>query len=325
MIETQPKRIDIDEWQAEDGTTPIVDVLREDSYVFLGLDEQQQLAIDALKAAADTFFAKTSTEKKRYLSPDADIGYRDFEAAISMGLPDANDSFVYWTPRTIRRIPHYREIPEFLAAFEHYRQKVIVPIAGKIFLELTRFYAPTTQARQEAIGLPFQESSPNQVNSYSRKLARALLQAPHEDGAYFTPIWTSSPGLELLPDGLPANGEQPKHVVPISFDGPNADTLLVMAGEPLAIATGGDIRPGIHRASNHGDTNRKVLAAFVSPDTNKGIVPPYVSNEYNGFIKDMVPTILGATDQFNIAPNFAAGGTKSVDIDLFRETMESNG
>lgn len=310
MIETQPKRIDRDQWQAENGTTPIVDVLREDSYVFLGLDEQQQLAIAGLKAEADTFFAMSSSKKKRYLSPDADIGYRDFEAAISMELPDANDSFVCWTPRTRRRIPHYQEIPKLLDAFEDYRKKVIVPIAGKIFLELAQFYAPTAQARQEAVRLSFEESSPNQVNSYSRKLAQLLLQAPHEDGAYFTPIWTSSPGLELLPDGLPIKGEEPKRVVPVSFDGANADTLLVMTGKPLTVATGGDIQPGIHRAANHGDVQRKVLAAFVSPDTNKGIVPPYVSNEYNNFTRDMVPTILEATEQFDIAPNFAAGGTK---------------
>jgi len=269
----------------------MLEEIRATGYARVRLTSLEADRLARLYAEASHFFAAGPEHNVRHSNARLTNGYRPPYAAHNNGDPinesDVNDSFLYWNPEHARKIPHHTELTGFLHALEQYRGGPARRVMAELLDDLARHY-------RYPHDLPFEEASVLQINSFAEPGPRELLQTPHEDGVLATVIWTSAPGLEAV-DG---DATTPLRTGP--------DEVLVMPGGILTAMTGGEIRPLIHQARNHGletSLNRKSVMYFSCPDIDKGVIEPYVVDESKRDL-DIRDVIRSATDAFGLAVDF---------------------
>lgn len=271
----------------------MLEEIRATGYARVRLTSHEADQLARLYSEASRFFAAGPEHNARHSNARLTNGYRPPRAAHNNGDPvnesDVNDSFLYWNPDHARRLPRHTEIPGLLHALEQYRVGPARRVIAELLAELAGHY------RYPRV-LPFEEASVLQINSFGEPGPRELLQTPHEDGVLATVIWTSAPGLEAVGEDGPARLTT------------TPDEVLVMPGGILTAMTGGEIRPLIHQARNHGletSLNRKSVMYFSCPDIDKGVIEPYVVTEMNRDL-DIRDAIRSATDAFGLAADFVA-------------------
>lgn len=108
-----------------------------------------------------------------------------------------------------------------------------------------------------------------QINYYQQAIAnkakRELMQGKHEDGHLVT-IWSAQDaGLEFFPDG------QDKASKPLYL---SYDEVLIMPGDLLTRATGGDIKPMFHQVRRIENVYTRLAAMyFPNPDPAASLFP----------------------------------------------------
>lgn len=232
-----------------------------EGYSTVRLDPEEARRLAALLREATEFFERGPEARLLHAVPNRSTGYRP-HAYAHAGVPDKpdlNDSFLYW-PQKSKTPPNDHEITAFLDAQEAYRL-----VAGRIAAELI----DELRARYgHGPGLPFEEASVLQVNSFGQLSEEELLQQRHEDAILLTVIWASAPGLEVVVDG---------EARPLTFA---PDEVVVMPASVMTVMTGGEIQPLYHQVRNHRNVDRKSVMYFVSPNADREI-EPFVVNDYN--------------------------------------------
>lgn len=240
--------------------TMLAQILAE-GYSTVQLDPPEARRLAAVHHEATAFFARDTEARLLHAVPNRSTGYRP-HAYAHAGVPDKpdlNDSFLYW-PQKSKTPPNDRQIASFLDAQEAYRL-VARRIAAELIDELRARYGCDA-------GLPFEEASVLQVNSFGKPSEEELLQQQHEDAILLTVIWASAPGLEVVAGG----GLRPLTFAP--------DEVVVMPASLMTVMTGGEIQPLYHLVRNHRNVDRKSVMYFVSPDADREI-EPFVVNDYN--------------------------------------------
>lgn len=256
-----------------------------EGYARVGLDAAAAGVLAGLHDEANGFFALSQEAKSRYSVANLTNGYRPPESAHATDptMPDANDSFLYWSTQRAEKLQFSGEIESLLSAMEDYRKWVAAPVVGRLIDELVAYYGYGSE-------LPFEQASLLQVNGFTKSSDRELLQTRHEDGTLATVIWGSGPGLEAFCGDT---------VIPLTL---GRDEVVVMPGSILTTMTGNQIPPLYHRVRNYGNLQRKSIMYFCCPDVDKHIAP-FVVNETN-HDADIRELVLSSTDMFGLVDNF---------------------
>jgi isopenicillin N synthase-like dioxygenase len=244
------------------------EVLINDGYHFLPLDNEARAALSATLHAGYEFFRSPLDEKLKNTLLE-DCGYRPWgvEYSRSPEEPDQMESFTA-TARDIdtsglgteKGRSLYRQMRKTIAVLE--------PIAESLAIALARKVAADADTSQLAGA--FHEWTCLQLN-YSRPAENAtrLINAPHEDGNLVTLGVSDGPGLEIqTPEGSFLPVRRPE------------GTIVVMPGEIARLLSGGMVRPLFHQVRpDPGVAERLALLYF--GDIDPARCEPWVQNEVN--------------------------------------------
>lgn len=239
----------------------IVQALAATGGAAVALSAAHQEALASLRQAAARFFRQDSPTKQRHADRGFTFGFRPFgrQYSVAPDRPDLNESFTYWADEPAN-IPHSAEIGWFTAALHAYWQ-VVEGLATEVIDEVARTFGAPPLA-------PIRPTSYIEVNWYTPREPRDLLQDRHEDGHLITIAVSDASGLETEAAGA----MRPAQLAP--------GEVLVMAGSLLTDMTGGWISPLFHQVRNHGHAERTTALFLVNPDYS-GPVTPFVANEHN--------------------------------------------
>jgi len=156
-----------------------------------------------------------------------------------------------------------------------------------IISNLAQIYRPN----QKQSGLFSARYSYTQLNYYEPLLyRRRILVDPHEDGVLLTALVADSPGLEIL-------DVQGKYV---SIEC-SCNTIVLIAGELLALLTGYSIKPIQHRVKrHHNQRSRLSLVHFANLNIDTSVAP-WLVNEQNCDI-DIVDKAINNATRFGLPP-----------------------
>lgn len=257
--------------------------LLDEGFAVCRLDAAASRSVRELYTLSTEFFLQDVSAKSRHLISNLSNGYRPLMSSHSGSpdRPDLSESFLYW-PHRREAIPSHEQIAPFLDALENYRRSVA---------EITHTVLEGLRAHYNySHGLPFEQASVVQINSFGTHTKEQLLVHKHEDGVLFTIIWASTEGLEGFVDG----DVKAFKLAP--------DEALIMPGSVLTCMTGGEIQPFYHQARNFGYTERKSFMFFVCPDTDDTI-HPFTVNDTNRDC-DVRSLVINNPQMFGLAEDF---------------------
>ena len=276
----------LSEEQATKRGLDMLDGIREEGYARVELTPVEQDAFEHHMEVSKGFFAAGPAHNGRYSTSQLVNGYRPPESASVEGLPDSNDSFLYWNEEYAKQIPYYKEIWWFLESNEGYRMGTAA-IMLCLMMGLDKRYSYGNV-------LPFEKASLLQTNSNPLPIERELVQASHEDGTLATVHGANDPGLEAVDtDGT---------IRPIA---PVPGQVIIFPGSILTAMTGGEIPPLYHQVRNTGNLlGRRAVMYFSCPNVDNAI-RPFVVNDTNRDT-DIKELVLASTDMFGLPANIVA-------------------
>jgi isopenicillin N synthase-like dioxygenase len=232
-----------------------------DGIARIRLGSREASGIAAARAAAVSFFNRSTEWKRAHGDPDGVYGYRPYGTQFSddPNLPDECESFAYWADRA-DLIPGREELVMFMTTLARY-WKVAARVTSHLLAGLASYYG---YADALETGL----SSCVEISAYGVPPAREFLLARHEDGDLVTLATPNLPGLEVERGGV---------MRPEPCDG---DSLVILPGSLLTAMTGGQIQPLYRQVRNHMLPGRVTVKFGVSTPVC-GSIAPYVRNPAN--------------------------------------------
>ncbi|MBG77465.1 MAG: hypothetical protein CL570_00330 [Alphaproteobacteria bacterium] len=241
----------------------IANDLFEKGYSIHTLSTSEAFNMCVMKLEALKFFQNPQDVKDYEKHEGKHIGYRPVGGEY-VGTPefwDINES-VNYSHMAAHLIRDRSSAKDFYEAAQK-MLPVYDQIVQTILKEIKEHY------RSDQMIPETKNSSWIQINYYQQAVAnrvkRELMQGKHEDGHLVT-IWSAQEaGMEFFPKG-PNEAPQPLHL--------SYNEVLVMPGDLLTRATGGDIQPMFHQVRRIENVHTRLAAMyFPNPNPSTTLLP----------------------------------------------------